>query len=78
MDYELETQDSIFDRDKGFFLTPQSPDCLWALPPLSIEYQGLSPQMQSCWFLKLTTHICAVLTSRMMELYLHSTHIFMA
>jgi hypothetical protein len=75
MDYELDSKDSIPDRDKILLSISQRLNLLWdSLSLLSNGYRGLFLLGLSGRGVKLTAHFHPVPRSRIMELYFHSPH----
>jgi hypothetical protein len=77
--YGLKGRSSIPVMCKRFISSPKHSDLLWG-PTIILfsEYRGQFPLGKSGRGVKLTTHLPLVPRSKMVELYLHSLHVFMA
>jgi hypothetical protein len=76
MGYLLDSRGSFPSRGKGYFYTPHRPDQPWGSPTFLFGgYRALFPRGQSGLGEKLTTYLHVVLSSRMVDLYIHSTYV---
>jgi hypothetical protein len=70
--YGLNGRVSILGRGKGIYFTASKLARRPTQPPTYWLPEALSPR-ESCWYMKLITHLHLVLKSRTVELHLHSS-----